>query len=189
MMDEDRTGQSALNLAPSLLTAVEQIIVPELPMGHAERVRAFCRQFLQRSSSGDKQRNGPVRQTFRLLGDKWTTLVVMVLHYGTMRYALLHKFVSLLSLEGGEHGISQRMLTLVLHNLEFNGLVARSSRGSAALRVEYSLTPLGESLHGQLLGLVEWAEQHTDQILSARRAHGGDSIDRASSVRPAAPLQ
>lgn len=188
-MDKRITRPSPQGASPSLLDAVEQTIVPDLSAAHAERVRGFCRQFLQRSASGDKQRNGPVRQTFRLVGDKWTTLVLMVLHYGTMRYALLHRFVTLLSYEGKEHGISQRMLTLVLHNLEFNGLVARSSRGSAAQRVEYSLTPLGQSLHGQLLSLVEWAEQHTEEILNARRAHGGDSADRASSVSSAAPLQ
>jgi DNA-binding HxlR family transcriptional regulator len=160
--------------ASPLIATVDRLVRQELPPDQLVRIHDFCRAFLARSRPEDKRRTGPVRQTFRLFGDKWTTLVVLVLHTGTMRYAMLQRIASLLAQEGDEkQGISQRMLTLVLHNLELNGMIRRSAQSTATPRVEYTLTPLGNSLHAQMLQLIEWAENHTDEIASARASYQG----------------
>jgi DNA-binding HxlR family transcriptional regulator len=160
----------------ALLSAVEKIIAKDVGAPQADQIREFCATFARRSTPTEKARTGPVRQTSRLVGDKWTPLVVMVLNCGAMRYLALHNIVSLLSRQGGEIGISQRMLTLVLRNLEMNGMVARSAQSATAHRGEYFLTPLGKSFHQQIMQLVEWAERHTDELMTARANYTGPRL-------------
>jgi DNA-binding HxlR family transcriptional regulator len=157
----------------ALLKAVEKVLAKDIPAQQASQIRELCTTYTGRSSRLDKHKTGPVRQTFRLFGDKWAPLVVMVLHCGAIRYLALHNIVSLMAREGGESGISQRMLTLVLRNLEMNGMLARSSQSATAHRGVYFLTPLGRSLHDQIMRLVEWAENHSDEIRLARSTYAG----------------
>jgi DNA-binding HxlR family transcriptional regulator len=166
----------------ALLKAVEKVIPKDIPAQQVSHIRDMCTTFSVRSSRRDKARTGPVRQTFRLFGDKWAPLVVMVLECGAMRYLALHNLVSLLAREGGETGISQRMLTLVLRNLEMNGMLARSSQSATAHRGVYFLTPLGRSLGGQMMQMIEWAERHSDEINLARSTYAGpDPLGGAGS--------
>jgi DNA-binding HxlR family transcriptional regulator len=160
----------------ALLSAVEKVIAKDVGAQQADQIRELCTTFVKRSTRIEKARSGPVRQTSRLVGDKWTPLVVMVLNCGAMRYLALHNVVSLLARQGDEIGISQRMLTLVLRNLEMNGMVARSAQSATAHRGEYSLTPLGKSFYQQVMQLVEWAERHSEELILARANYTGPRL-------------
>ena len=65
-------------------------------------------------------------------------------------------------------GMSQRMLTLTLRNLERDGLVTRTVYPTVPPSVEYALTPLGESLCGPVSALGRWAQENSPRIDSAR---------------------
>src|SRR5689334_16851459 len=89
-----------------------------------------------------------VRELIDRIGDKWTLLVIANLRDGALRYTELQHAVP---------GISQRMLTLTLRQLREDGLVTRTAYPEVPPRVEYALTPLGESLLGTASALVQWA--------------------------------
>jgi DNA-binding HxlR family transcriptional regulator len=111
--------------------------------------------------------------------NKWTLLVVATLDQGTLRFTDLHQQVT---------GISQRMLTLTLRQLERDGLVSRAVYAEVPPRVEYALTATGKSLIPPALALAGWAIEHVPQIEASRAAHdsvqrpagppGGVSVDR-----------
>ena len=95
------------------------------------------------------------------VGDKWSMMIVMMLSNGPMRFSELKRAID---------GISQRMLTLSLRGLERDGLVSRHVFAEVPPRVEYQLTPLGHTLHAPLRALGNWAEQHIEEVLTAREA-------------------
>jgi len=102
-----------------------------------------------------------IRDVLSRIGDKWTLLVIGVLHAGPLRFtALQHKV----------RGISQRMLTLTLRQLERDGLVSRTSYAEIPPRVEYELTALGHTLIAPVLGLADWASTHGNAIHDNRAA-------------------
>ena len=96
-----------------------------------------------------------IRDTFALLGDKWSLLIVRILAEGTFRFGELHRIVV---------GISQRMLTLTLRNLERDGLVSRTIYPEVPPRVEYQLTALGRTLVEPVSALSAWALAHHAEI-------------------------
>ncbi len=85
--------------------------------------------------------------------------VLYVLSGGTKRYGELQR-------EIGE--ISQRMLTRTLRDLERNGLIKRKVYPVVPPMVEYSLTPLGETLNGVLKSLCDWSTENFDRVEAAR---------------------
>ena len=91
----------------------------------------------------------PVRQVLDQVGDKWTTLIIMLLDEGPARFNALRRAIP---------DISQRMLTQTLRNLQRDGLVARKVYPTVPPAVEYSLTPLGRSLLGPIGVLADWAQ-------------------------------
>ncbi len=93
------------------------------------------------------------------IGDKWSVLIVMLLGDGPRRFNELKRLVG---------GISQRMLTLTLRGLERDGLVTRTMFPTIPPRVDYALTPLGQSLRIPVQALGEWAFAHHDEIAHAR---------------------
>jgi len=94
-------------------------------------------------------------------GDKWSMLIVLHLgHAGKLRFNELKKRIQL---------ISQRMLTVTLRSLEMDGLVSRKVYAEIPPRVEYQLTPLGKSLLELMTVFGEWANQHADEIMEARK--------------------
>jgi DNA-binding HxlR family transcriptional regulator len=103
-----------------------------------------------------------IRSVLDRLADKWTLLVVTTLEDGTMRFTELQRRIP---------GISQRMLSLTVRNLERDGLVDRAVYAEVPPRVEYTLTPVGRSLIEPALGLARWAMEHNDAIQASRRAH------------------
>lgn len=112
----------------------------------------------------------PTRTVLDSIADKWTTLVIDLLGTGPRRFGALRRSID---------GISQKMLTQTLRDLERDGLVSRRVYPTTPPSVEYALTPLGETLTGPLGALREWAEQHIAQVLTARAAY-----DQRSTTKP-----
>ncbi len=104
----------------------------------------------------------PTRLVLELVADKWTILVFHFLTQGTKRYRELQREVG---------GISQKMLTQTLRQMEEDGLVSRMVFPEVPPRTEYTLTPLGHSLREPLAGLSAWAIQHLGEIQAARQAY------------------
>ncbi len=103
-----------------------------------------------------------IRDLLDRLGDKWSLLVVELLGGGTRRFTQLRREID---------GISQRMLTLTLRQLERDGLVTRTVHPVVPPRVDYELTALGASLLDAVAPLVTWARCHRDQIAGARAVY------------------
>jgi DNA-binding HxlR family transcriptional regulator len=101
----------------------------------------------------------PTRQVIGRVGDKWSLLVVYALSAGTRRFSQLHSDVD---------GISQKMLTQTLRGLERDGLVHRHVYATIPPKVEYQLTPLGQSLEDAIATVRRWAYTHMDEITAAR---------------------
>lgn len=104
----------------------------------------------------------PMRDVLDRIGDAWSLLVMLELAKGPCRFNALARVVD---------GISRRMLTVTLRNLERDGLVSRKVLPSSPPMVEYALTPLGLSLQGALEGLRDWAVDHQRQINNNRLAY------------------
>ena len=104
----------------------------------------------------------PARQVLDSLSDKWVTLVLNALSDGPKRYSDLARIIS---------GVSQKMLTQTLRNLERDGLVTRTVTPSVPVRVDYELTALGESMLPVVAAIKAWAESHIEEIQAARRSY------------------
>ena len=100
-----------------------------------------------------------VRETFSRVGDKWSLLVIVILSYGPQRFT---------GLKYGVVGISQRMLTLTLRKLERDGIVQRTVFPEVPPRVEYQLTPLGQTLIEPVRALADWAVDNHDTITACQ---------------------
>ena len=101
------------------------------------------------------------------VGDKWSILIIVLLHDGAKRFNEIKRLVN---------GISQRMLTLTLRGLERDGLVTRTQYPTIPPRVDYELTRLGHSLWEAVEPLGRWANANVKQISKAQaefeRKHG-----------------
>lgn len=105
--------------------------------------------------------NCPIRDILSRLGDKWSMLVLVTLNSnGVMRFRDINQTIS---------DISQRMLTVTLRSLEADGLVSRMVYPEVPPRVEYQLTATGRSLMPHIKSLVDWAIEHTPEIIENRR--------------------
>ena len=104
----------------------------------------------------------PSRLVLDRIGDKWTALVIGLLEDGPMRFSELQRCI---------HGISQKMLTQTLRNLERDGLVSRTLYPEVPPRVEYALTPMGETLCAPLTAVRHWAEEHITAVTAAQMAY------------------
>lgn len=98
-----------------------------------------------------------VRELLTKIGDKWTIFVIMSLDLlgGRARFSELERAVP---------GISQRMLSTTLKNLERDGLVIRELFPEVPPRVEYEITRLGRSLLRPTQSLVDWAKANWEEV-------------------------
>lgn len=112
-----------------------------------------------------------VRQTLDRIGDKWSLLVISILGAGPLRFMELRREIG---------SISQRMLTLTLRHLERDGLVLRTHYPTIPPRVEYQLTPLGESLLESIQAIVHWSLEHRQEIAEAREKYDARANEAAS---------
>ena len=110
-----------------------------------------------------------VREVLNRVGDKWSVFIVAMLGEGPRRFNELRRSID---------GISQRMLTLTLRGLTRDGLVTRTVYATVPPRVDYALTPLGQTLLVPVQALASWAEEHRVEIQRAR-----DHFDRKSERR------
>ena len=100
-----------------------------------------------------------ISQVLARVGEKWTILIIMLLTNGPRRFTEIKRTIN---------GISQRMLTLCLRDLERDGLVKRTVFAVMPPHVEYELTPLGRSLTEPVIALGTWAQAHVAAIDAAR---------------------
>lgn len=103
----------------------------------------------------------PVRDVLDRIGDKWTSLILIVLSTKDCRFSEIQRQVP---------DISKRMLTQTLRALERDGLVTRHVFPTTPPSVEYRLSPLGRSVHEPLAALADWAGRHHDEIRRSRAA-------------------
>src|SRR4051812_19857471 len=99
-----------------------------------------------------------VGQVLSRIGDKWTVVVISELGDGPRRFNELKRQLG---------GVSQRMLTLTLKNLERDGLVSRTVTPTVPPRVDYELTDLGRSMLEPVRALGQWAQAHIPQMDAA----------------------
>lgn len=92
-----------------------------------------------------------VAQTITLIGGKWKSIIIFYLLGGTLRFGQVQRKLP---------GITQRMLTLQLRELEADGIVQRTVYPEVPPRVEYSLTPLGQSLRPVIMSMKKWGSQY-----------------------------
>ncbi|WP_028612676.1 winged helix-turn-helix transcriptional regulator [Paenibacillus harenae] len=97
-----------------------------------------------------------------IISNKWTALVIYSLEDGTIRYGEIKRRIE---------GISQKMLTQTLRQLERDGLVSRKVTPSVPPIVEYTLTPLGETLIPYLRMLKVWASEHYPTVMKTREEY------------------
>ena len=112
----------------------------------------------------DTREGCQVRQILDRVADKWSLLVIALLDNRRLRFTELRREID---------GVSQRMLTVTLRQLERDGLVKRTVHPVVPPRVEYELTPLGGTLHSTIRSLVTWTEAHQGEIAAAREAYDG----------------
>ncbi len=103
----------------------------------------------------DKLPDCPVETTLTLISDKWKILILRDLDMGTKRFGELKKSIE---------GISQKVLTSNLRQMESSGLVTRKVYAEVPPRVEYSLTELGTSLKPVLNALEVWGAEYKKSI-------------------------
>lgn len=101
----------------------------------------------------------PTRQVLDRIGDKWTVLIIGLLEGRPKRFSELQRSII---------GISHKMLTQTLRNLERDGLVQRTLYPEVPPRVEYALTPLGETLCTPITAIRHWAEAHIAEVITSQ---------------------
>ena len=104
----------------------------------------------------------PIRNVVAQIGDKWSVLILFALVDGADRFN---------SLKSRVVGISQRMLTQTLRDLEREGYVTRTVYPEVPVKVEYDLTELGRDLVKPLYQLVSWADSHHAEIKHSRKTY------------------
>lgn len=110
----------------------------------------------------DGERMCRVREVLDRVADKWSLTVIHQLAWGPKRFTELKR---------GIEGVSQRMLTVTLRGLERDGLVSRTVYPVVPPRVEYRLTPLGETLLETVCQIMAWSVEHLDDIDEARKRY------------------
>ncbi len=102
----------------------------------------------------------PTRMVLDRIADKWAVLVLGLLGDGPVRFNQLRRQIE---------GISQKMLSQTLKSLERDGLVRRKAFPTVPVTVEYSVTPLGQTLSATVDSLRIWAETNMEQVLQAQQ--------------------
>ena len=102
----------------------------------------------------------PLPEVFAVISDKWSVQVLRELRREPRRFTELERAIA---------GVSRRMLTLTLRNLERNGLITRTVYPEVPPRVVYAITALVDDLSEPLEALADWARTRRPDIVAARR--------------------
>ncbi len=110
----------------------------------------------------DPELEALVREIIGRVADKWTMLALEVLEeYGRLRFTRLGELIG---------GVSQKMLTKTLRQMEADGLLVRTVYPVVPPRVEYELTDMGHSLGAAFCGVWVWADENREAVARSRRA-------------------
>src|SRR5438093_12991110 len=109
-----------------------------------------------------------INEVLTRVGDKWSLQVISRLGEGTLRFTELRRSID---------GISQRMLTLTLRQLERDGLVERAVYPTVPPKVEYSLSDLGRTIRVPVTALANWALTYRLDIQAAREAFDSRQLE------------
>lgn len=112
---------------------------------------------LDRTSAGDCR---TIKRMMAYVGSKWAPMVLNNLAVSPLRFGQLMRALP---------GISQRMLTLTLREMERDGLVKRKVTPTVPPRVDYSITELGTELVEAIAGLGRWTLERADRIEAAQQ--------------------
>ncbi len=102
----------------------------------------------------------PIRNVISRFGDKWSMLVLFMLHNsetGILRFNEIRRLMT---------DCSQKMLSQTLKNLEQSHLVHREVYPEVPPRVEYSLTDTGKSLMSAIMALIAWGKEHFNEVVT-----------------------
>ena len=113
----------------------------------------------------------PTRQILDRVGDKWAVLILLLLGQEPVRFNRLRRAIE---------GISQKMLSQVLKSLERDGLIHRRAIATVPVTVEYSITPLGQTLAAAVDPLRDWAERNLKEVLAAQRRYDAQREAKAA---------
>jgi len=115
-----------------------------------------------------KSRYCPSHSVLGIISGKWSVLTLYVLKGGPMRYSALQRALE---------GISQKMLTQTLRELERDGLVERTVYPVVPPHTDYKLTPLGHSIEDIMENMSLWAERNMQGVLEARGRYDGVGVN------------
>lgn len=116
-----------------------------------------------------------MREILERIADKWTLLVIDALDgENALRFSRLRERIG---------GVSQKMLTKTLRLLERDGLVTRRVHAEVPPRVDYRLTPLGESLGESVCGVWTWVEAHLQDVERSRRTYDASASSPPDPTR------
>lgn len=105
----------------------------------------------------------PIRNVVARFGDKWSLLVLLVINgKGVVRFNELGRLIP---------DISTRVLSTTLKTLEADGLIDRKVYAQVPPKVEYTLTPTGESLIPPIMQLTEWAQKNIKKVMAHRKKY------------------
>lgn len=108
-------------------------------------------------------RDCPSQEILALIGSKWSMLILCSLREAPQRTHALKRRLT---------GVSAKMLTQTLRELERHGIVHREDFGEVPPRVEYSLTPLGRSLAALVVEIEDWVTTNYSRMTRMARAYG-----------------
>ncbi|TQL43093.1 HxlR family transcriptional regulator [Leucobacter komagatae] len=132
---------------------------PEAPELFATGAAAGDEPRMQHICAVDEQQAEVFRSILARVGDKWSMMLIGMLQQGPYRFTELKRMTP---------GISARMLTFTLRQLERDGLVERTVYAEIPPRVEYRATRLGSTLVGPVMAIAEWASTHQAEIVAFR---------------------
>ena len=111
----------------------------------------------------------PTRVVLNRIGDRWTSLVVLNLLDGPLRFTRLRAAIG---------GVAPKVLTQTLRAMERDGLLHRTVHAEVPPRVDYELTALGRSLSTPIQAITDWAEAHVTDVEAARAEYDAAREDR-----------
>jgi DNA-binding HxlR family transcriptional regulator len=106
--------------------------------------------------------NCPTRLLLDRIADKWTVLLLTTLAAGPMRFNALKRRID---------GVSQKMLSQTLRQIERDGLVTRTVEATVPVSVTYAITPLGLTLVEALKPMINWAETQMSEVALAQAGY------------------
>lgn len=102
----------------------------------------------------------PVRDALEILSGKWKLPIIIALSFGNYRFKELHRLI----------GISPKMLSKELKDLELQQLVTRTVYDTTPVTVEYALTPYAGSLEKVITALREWGLEHRRKVMATTKS-------------------